>query len=97
VNAYPFDRATVTGNGFMRQCLYWGPTVPTPQVTAKITVPTLLLEGDHDLSCNTEWARQELKLTTRGKLVIVPGAGHSVQSRATSDVARKAVKDFLLG
>jgi pimeloyl-ACP methyl ester carboxylesterase len=96
VDPYPFDRATVTGNGFIRQCLPWAPTTPTPLVTRKITVPTLLLEGDRDLSCNLEWAREELKLTTRGKLVVVHGAGHSAQSRAVTDVARNAVRDFLL-
>jgi pimeloyl-ACP methyl ester carboxylesterase len=60
-------------------------------------VPTLLVNGDHDLSTPLEWARQELALTTRGKLVVVPGAGHSTQSRAASDAARSAVASFLLG
>ena len=59
-------------------------------------MPTLLVNGDHDLSTPLEWARQELALTTRGKLVVVPGAGHSTQSRAVSDVARNAVASFLL-
>jgi pimeloyl-ACP methyl ester carboxylesterase len=94
---YPFDRATATGNGFVRQCVPWAPTQPTPLVRGKITVPTLLVEGDHDLSTSIEWAREELALTTHGRLVVVPGAGHSVQSRARSNVGRIAVKDFLLG
>jgi pimeloyl-ACP methyl ester carboxylesterase len=97
VDPYPFDRATVTGNGFVRQCLPWPPTPPTPLARGKVTVPTLLLQGDRDLSCNIEWARRELALTTKGRLVIVPGAGHSTQSRAASGVARNAVRDFLLG
>ena len=46
---------------------------------------------------NLAWARKELALTTHGKLVVVPGAGHSVQSRAVSDVGRRAVARFLLG
>jgi pimeloyl-ACP methyl ester carboxylesterase len=94
---YPFDRRTASGNGFVRQCLPWPPTRPTPLATGKITVPTLLLNGDRDLSTPLEWARDELKLTTRGKLVIVPGAGHSTQSRALSNVGRAAVAAFLLG
>ena len=69
----------------------------TPLDRRKLTVPTLLVNGDHDLSTPLEWARQELALTTRGKLVVVPGAGHSTQSRAVSDVARNAVASFLLG
>ncbi|HET7137461.1 MAG TPA: alpha/beta fold hydrolase [Gaiellaceae bacterium] len=94
---YPFDRATAAGNGFIRQCLPWAPTPPTPLVPGKIRVPTLLVNGDHDLSTPLEWAREELRLTTNAKLVVVRGAGHSTQSRASTDVSRKAVARFLLG
>jgi pimeloyl-ACP methyl ester carboxylesterase len=59
-------------------------------------VPTLLVNGDHDLSTPLAWAREELAMTTHGKLVVVPGAGHSTQSRAVSNVARAAVAHFLL-
>jgi pimeloyl-ACP methyl ester carboxylesterase len=93
---YPFDRATAAGNGFISQCLPWSPTPATPSAIGKIRVPTLLVNGDHDLSTPLEWARAELKLVPRGRLVVVPGAGHSVQSRAFSDVGRQAVADFLL-
>jgi pimeloyl-ACP methyl ester carboxylesterase len=93
---YPFDRETAAGNGFIRQCLPWSPTPATPAATGKIRVPTLLVNGDHDLSTPLEWARAELKLVPKGRLVVVPGAGHSVQSRAFSDVGRQAVADFLL-
>jgi pimeloyl-ACP methyl ester carboxylesterase len=94
---FPYDRATATGNGFIRQCLPWAPTAPTPLDRRKITVPTLLVNGNHDLSTPLEWARQELARTTNGKLVVVPGAGHSTQSRSVSDVSRKSVAAFLLG
>src|SRR5207248_2490149 len=94
---YPFDRATAAGTGFVKQCLPWPPTPATPAARGKITVPTLLVNGDHDLSTPLEWARAELKLAPKGRLVVVPGAGHSTQSRAFSDVGRKAVADFLLG
>ena len=94
---YPFDRQTVSGNGFVRQCLPWAPTKPTPLPHGKLLVPTLLVEGNHDLSTQLAWARQQLALTPNGKLVVVPGAGHSVQSRAVSDVGRTAVAHFLLG
>ena len=70
---------------------------PTPQPHGKLRVPTLLVEGNHDLSTQLSWARQQLALTPHGKLVVVPGAGHSVQSRAVSDVGRRAVARFLLG
>ena len=94
---YPFDRRTASGNGFVRQCLPWAPTAPTPLPRGKLRVPTLLVNGDHDLSTPLAWARRQLALTPRGKLVVVPGAGHSVQSRAVSDVGRRAVARFLLG
>ena len=94
---FPFDRATATGNGFIRQCLPWAPTAPTPLDRGKIRVPTLLVNGNHDLSTPLEWAKQELARTTNGKLVVVPGAGHSTQSRSVSDVSRKSVAAFLLG
>jgi pimeloyl-ACP methyl ester carboxylesterase len=93
---YPFDRATALGNGFVRQCLPWAPTAATPLPHGKLTVPTLLVNGDHDLSTPLEWAREELALTTHGRLVVVLGAGHSVQSRAVSNLGRTAVKRFLL-
>jgi pimeloyl-ACP methyl ester carboxylesterase len=94
---YPFDRETASGNGFVTQCLPWAPTKPTPLPHGKLLVSTLLVEGDHDLSTQLAWARQQLALTPHGTLVVVPGAGHSVQSRAVSDVGRRAVARFLLG
>ena len=94
---YPFDARTASGNGFVRQCLPWAPTRPTPLPHGKLRVRTLLVNGDHDLSTPLAWARRQLALTPHGKLVVVPGAGHSVQSRAVSDVGRRAVARFLLG
>ena len=94
---YPFGAETASGNGFVQQCLPWAPTRPTPQPHGKLRVSTLLVEGSHDLSTQLAWARQQLALTPRGKLVVVPGAGHSTQSRAVSDVGRAAVAHFLLG
>src|SRR5207248_11453461 len=82
---YPFNRQTASGNGFVRQCLPWSPTAPTRLPHGKLRVPTLLVNGDHDLSTPLAWARRQLALTPHGRLVVVPGAGHSVQSRATSD------------
>jgi pimeloyl-ACP methyl ester carboxylesterase len=94
---FPFDRRTASGNGFIRQCLPWAPTSPTPLDRRKITVPTLLVNGNHDLSTPLEWAKQELARTRHGKLVVVPGAGHSTQSRSVSDVSRNSVAAFLNG
>ena len=94
---YPFDVRTASANGFVRQCLPWAPTRPTPLPHGKLRVPTLLVSGTHDLSTPLAWARKQLALTPHGKLVVVPGAGHSVQSRAVSNAGRAAVARFLLG
>jgi pimeloyl-ACP methyl ester carboxylesterase len=93
----PFDRATATGNGIALQCLYWPPVTEPPIPTAGQlpVVPVLLLAGDEDLSTPLEWARREAALAPRGKLVVVPGAGHSIQVRAVSDKGRDAVTRFL--
>jgi len=94
---WPFDRATVLGNGFVDECLPWPPTAPTPAVPERLpNVPTLLLAGDRDLSTPLEWAREEAAVAPDGRLVVVHGAGHSVQSRAGNNAGRRAVLDFLI-
>lgn len=96
---WPFDRSTAAGNGIVRTCLYWpptpGPLKPLPRDLPP--VPALLLAGERDLSTPLAWAQQELARAPRGRLVVVPGAGHSVQTRAVSDAGRIAVRDFLQG
>jgi pimeloyl-ACP methyl ester carboxylesterase len=94
----PYDRATVAGNGFAQTCLRWPPT-PAPAAPAGDLppVPTLLLAGDRDLSTPLAWAREQAARTPQGRLVVVRGAGHSVQSRAPGGQGRRAVQRFLLG
>jgi pimeloyl-ACP methyl ester carboxylesterase len=98
VDPGPYDRATVVGNGLAQTCLRWPPT-PTPRApTGDLPpVPTLLLAGDRDLSTPLPWAREQAAGTPNGKLVVVKGAGHSVQSRAPGGEGRRAVQRFLLG
>jgi pimeloyl-ACP methyl ester carboxylesterase len=92
----PFDRATATGNGVVQECLPWSSTGPTPDSARLLPrVPTLLVSGDRDLSTPLEWARREMAITPVGRLVVVHGAGHSVQVRAMSDAGRQSVVDFL--
>ncbi len=95
---WPFDRTVASGNGIVRTCLYWPPE-PAPQVPRGDlpAVPTLLLAGDRDLSTPLAWAKQEAARAPRARLVVVPGAGHSVQMRAISDAGRVAVAGFLGG
>ncbi|GAA3811781.1 alpha/beta fold hydrolase [Streptomyces chiangmaiensis] len=95
----PFDAATATGLGSMLSCLHWPrtPVPPLPPEHRRLPgVPVLLLGGDRDLSTPLEWLYDQKKLTPRARVVVVPGAAHSVQSRAASDKGRQAVFDFLL-
>jgi pimeloyl-ACP methyl ester carboxylesterase len=98
---WPFDRATAAGNGFIRTCLYWPPTPAPPVLAAPRTplprVPVLLLAGGRDLSTPLAGARAQAALAPDSRLVVVPGAGHSVQSRAVGNPAGQAVARFLSG
>lgn len=99
---YPFKRSTAYGNGLVQGCLQWPPTVP-PGVhdgdpsSELPPVPVLLLSGERDLSTPLAWAREEAAKAPDGKLVIVPGAGHSVQTRAHSSGMRSILRHFLDG
>jgi pimeloyl-ACP methyl ester carboxylesterase len=95
---WPFTRATAAGNGIVATCKNW-PETPAPvlRATKLPPVPTLLLNGNRDLSTPLEWARQEAALAPKGKLVVVPGASHSIQTRERGDVGRRALQEFLLG
>jgi pimeloyl-ACP methyl ester carboxylesterase len=55
-------------------------------------VPTLLLAGDKDLSTPLEWARTERSHAPGGTLVVVRGAGHSVQSQKRPAVERELAR-----
>jgi pimeloyl-ACP methyl ester carboxylesterase len=97
---YPFDRATALGNGLAQGCLAWPatrpPDVPDGAPGAPLPpVPVLLLSGERDLSTPLPWARAEAALAPRGRLLEVPGAGHSVQLRARDPAVRRTVAQFL--
>jgi len=91
--AYPYDEETATENGVARQCRYWPATPPAPKLPADLpNVPTLLLAGTKDLSTPLEDAREEAAHAPGGKLIVVPGAGHSVQSQDRPEVRRQLAK-----
>jgi pimeloyl-ACP methyl ester carboxylesterase len=97
---WPFTRATAAHDGIVETCRAWPATapVPGPPLTSKLPpVPVLLLSGDHDLSTPLEWAREEARRAPKGKLVVVHGASHSVQTREQGGTGRAAVSAFLLG
>jgi pimeloyl-ACP methyl ester carboxylesterase len=91
---YPWDMETAIGTGFVLQCQFWPRTTPPPKLAADLpNVPTLLLAGTKDLSTPLEWAQEERKHAPGGKLIVVPGAGHSVQSQEPPQV-KKALTAF---
>lgn len=95
---WPFDRASARGIGFVQECLRWPPTAPSPEAprgSELPRVPTLLINGDRDLSTPMEWAFEEARRAPGGEVVIVEGAYHSIQNREQGTEGRQAVTDFL--
>ncbi|TQF01201.1 alpha/beta hydrolase [Kitasatospora acidiphila] len=96
---WPYDAATATGTGSLLTCLNWPrepvPSPPSPDRPLP-RVPVLLLGGDRDLSTPLAELYKEAAMAPFGKVVVVPGAAHSVQVRATDNAGRQAVYDFLL-
>lgn len=93
----PFDRATATGNGELLTCERWPPlpVAVSPSRQDLPAVPTLLLAGDRDLSTPLVWAQGEARHAPNGRLVVVHGAGHSVQSRRRGPTGVDAAVRFL--
>jgi pimeloyl-ACP methyl ester carboxylesterase len=78
-------------------CRAWPPTPapPGPPRGATIRAPALLLNGDRDLSTPLEWARAQAATMPHARLVVVPGAGHSILSRERGTTGRDALGAFL--
>jgi pimeloyl-ACP methyl ester carboxylesterase len=95
---WPYDRKTVAGLGFIQRCLHWPVTRPNPEppATSRLPpIPTLLLHGTRDLSNPLEWALEEAARVPNGNVVIVEGAGHTVQQTERGEAGRNAVYAFL--
>jgi pimeloyl-ACP methyl ester carboxylesterase len=92
---WPFEPRTAVGQGIVQGCRYWPPSRVNQQPPyQRLTMPVLLINGDRDLSTPLEWAVEQADRIPRGKLVIIPGMGHSIQGRnAAGD---QAVRNFLL-
>ncbi|WUI03549.1 alpha/beta hydrolase [Spirillospora sp. NBC_00431] len=94
---WPFTADTAVGNGFVQECLRWPWARHTIEAPPKLSVPTLLVHGDRDLSTPIEWAYEELRRLPRGELVVVKGSAHSIQYGERGTKGREAVNRFLLG
>jgi pimeloyl-ACP methyl ester carboxylesterase len=93
----PFPVSTSFGQGLFVTCRAWPVTAapPAPDPNARIATPALLLAGDRDLSTPLEWARAQAARMPHARLVVVPGAGHSVLSREPRTAGRDALRRFL--
>lgn len=87
---YPFVASAAIGNGEIVTCRVW-PKTPdswsgtdaqtTVAALAALGPRTLILAGDRDLSTPLVWAKATAAAMPGSRLVVVPTAGHSVQSR----------------
>jgi pimeloyl-ACP methyl ester carboxylesterase len=93
----PFDRAAALSFGLLGLCATWPAheraATPAPLPT---TVSTLILSGDLDLRTPLENARR-LAAALHGRVVVEPGAGHSVLGLDSNGCATPAVEAFLAG
>ena len=96
-DVWPYTQDAAVGNGFVQTCLPWPSTPPgsEPERTRLPAVPTLLVNGDHDLSTPLEWAVEEAGHAPNGTLTVVKGASHSIQNRELGTAGRAAVIAFL--
>ncbi|MFC4908343.1 alpha/beta fold hydrolase [Actinomadura gamaensis] len=96
---WPYTTAVALAQSSVQTCLRWPAEPPNSNPSGRLpAVPTLILNGDRDLSTPLEWARQELAASSAGTdLVIVKGAAHSIQNREPAHAGRDAVTKFLLG
>jgi pimeloyl-ACP methyl ester carboxylesterase len=99
-DVWPWSPATAAGQGFIQNCLFWPQTQVRPEPPTHATrlpaVPTLIVNGDHDLVTPLEWAFEEARYAPMVKVVVVAGASHSIQNRERGTAGRQAVIDFLL-
>jgi pimeloyl-ACP methyl ester carboxylesterase len=93
---WPFTPADAVGQGLVQTCVAWPPARPDEKApaTARLTMPVLLLAGERDLSTPLAWAQEQAALCDNGKLVVIDGAGHSLQGRFPA--ATNAMRKFLI-
>ncbi|HEY6592551.1 MAG TPA: alpha/beta hydrolase [Asanoa sp.] len=92
----PLPTSVAGDQGIIQTCAAWPPARPNPTPPLpRLVMPVLLLAGDRDLSTPLPWAQEQARMTPRGRLVVVPGMGHSIQGRNADGDA--AVSRFLLG
>ena len=60
----------------------------------RIAAPTLVVRGEHDPICRSEWARGLVSLLPRGRYVEIPGVAHTLCYTAPTELAT-VTREFL--
>ena len=93
---WPYTTDVAVQQGFIQSCLTWPAERANSNPAGRLPdVPTLLLNGDRDLSTPVEWAQEEAAVAPGGQLVVVPGESHSIQNRERGHAGRDALIAFL--
>jgi pimeloyl-ACP methyl ester carboxylesterase len=93
---WPFTPQDTLRQGNAVFCRFWPPARSNARpVLATLPMPVLLLAGERDLSTPLEWAQSVAGHAPKGRLVVIAGAGHSLQGRSAD--ADAAILDFLRG
>jgi pimeloyl-ACP methyl ester carboxylesterase len=94
----PFGVDDVLTLDWIPLCLRWPVTPgPRPLPNKLPDVPALLLSGDRDLRTPLESAQAVKAQLPRGRLLVVPGAGHAVIGGDFTGCARRALRRFMSG
>lgn len=67
---------------------------PIEEKLPRVRVPTLVVRGDRDPIVPQRWAERVARLLPKGRLVVVPGAAHTMNYAAPSELAR-VVREFV--
>lgn len=69
---------------------------PIEEKLPRIQAPTLVVRGSRDPIVPQRWAEEVTHLLPRGRLVVIPGAAHTINYSAPRELAR-ATLSFLDG
>jgi 2-hydroxy-6-oxonona-2,4-dienedioate hydrolase len=67
---------------------------PIEEKLRRIQAPTLVVRGERDPIVPQRWAERVVRLLPKGRLVVVPGAAHTMNYAAPSELAR-VVRSFV--
>jgi len=94
----PFGSRAVTQLSFLNQCVRWPSVRPAPRApSAGPAIPTLVLAGTEDLRTTLARSATVAAGYPGGRLLPIPGTGHSTVGSDASKCAARAAFGFLGG